>query len=418
MKRLFATLCAVLAAPAVAWSAEDPWTLTLASEVRYFSWDGDKGSTTGDPLADGSGSQLYIPYAAKLSGKVTDDLKLDILGRGGWVSAEQTTDGASGKVETITDIVGSATATYYGISGLQPFAAVSVNLPTGESALFGSKANARMDGDLVDIASFGEGFNIGPTVGVTIPVTANFLITASAGYTWRGEFDRESSLAATPPVAQVATKVDPGDVFTVTGGVAFQSGQFSAQLTGSVSEETKTKESGVALYRPGRRYVVSGTLAYAWETIGQTTVTASASHSEKNDVLFAGAADLVKESMNTNSNLYRVGIQHLVPVGDGRFVIGPIASFLFRDHNAYDSTTLQFVPQKERWAFGGLARYAFSDNITFNARFEYVMTREDDRPAPGGQLFSVLANAFVAGSAVPHLSSEGVQAAIGLNISF
>jgi hypothetical protein len=416
LKILFATLCAVLATTSLALSAEDPWSLTLASEVRYFSWEGEKGTVTGGPLADGGGSQLYIPYAAKLSGKVTDDLKLDILGRGGWVSAEQTTEGAKGKVETITDIVGSATATYYGISGFQPFVAVSVNLPTGKAELAGSDANARMDPDLVDVGSFGEGFNIGPTVGVTVPITVNFLITASAGYTWRGEFARESSLAAIPPFTQMSTDLDPGDVFTVTAGMAFQSGQFSAQINGSVSEETTTRENGIALYKGGRRYLVSGTFSYAWETIGTTTITAAAAHSEKNEVLFAGVADIVKEPFNTNSNLYRIGFQHLVPLG--QFAIGPIASFLYRDHNSYDQSTLQFVPQKERWATGALARYAFSDNIVLNARFEYVWTREDDRPAPGGQVFSVLANGFIPGSAVPHLDSEGLQAAFGLNISF
>ena len=392
--------------------------MTVASEVRYFSWEGDRGSVTGGPLADGGGSQLYIPYAAKLSGKVGDDLKLDILGRGGWVSAEQTTDGASGSIETITDIVTSATATYYGIAGVQPFVAVSLNLPTGKSALSASEVDARMDGDLVDIGSFGEGFNVGPTVGVTVPITANFLITASAGYTWRGVFDRESSLGAVQPVALVATDIDPGDVLTVTTGIAFQSGPLSVQVTGSVSQETKTTENGVDLYRGGRRYLVSSTLAYAWETMGTTTITASTSHSEKNDVLFAGTAALVEEALNTNSNLYRVGFQHLVPFAEGRLVIGPIASFLFRDQNGYNSSTLQFAPQKERWAFGGLARYALSDNITFNARFEYVITDEDHRPAPGGQVFSVLANAFIPGSAVPNLASEGVVGVIGFNISF
>ena len=60
---------------------------------------------------------------------------------------------------------------------------------------------------------------------------------------------------------------------------------------------------------------------------------------------------------------------------------------------------------------------ALSQNVTFNLRGEYVWTDEDDRPAPGNALFSVLANAFVAGSALPNISSQGWMVAAGINVS-
>jgi len=120
--------------------------------------------------------------------------------------------------------------------------------------------------------------------------------------------------------------------------------------------------------------------------------------------------------MNTNSNLYRVGIQHLFPLGN--LTIGPTETFLFRDRNGYDSATLQFVPAKDRFATGILARYAVSDNLMFNSRMEHIWTRERDHPAPGGQQFSVLANAFVAGSAVPVVSSSGWMFVVGATGKF
>jgi hypothetical protein len=444
MRRLFATLLCVVATTNAAWAADEPsaqppkktvvkkaaakpepatkvWSVTQSTEVRYFSWQSNRGVPVGVPPASngGNGAQLYVPYALQLVGRPHEDVKIELLGRGGWVWARQSTAGLTGEVATTTDTVASGTFTYLGLNGISPFAALSLNIPTGRSALFGTAANARMDPDMVDIATFGEGFNMGPTIGANIPITASLIVTASAGYTRRGQYDRENSLALapqTPPTVQTPTLVDPGDVTTIYGSIGYQDDTFAAKLTGSISEETATTENGLPLYRAGRRYLATGTWAFTWPNVATTTLTAAASHSNRNDVLFLGAPDLIKEVMNTNSNLYRVGVQTLFALE--KFVVGPTGSFLHRDHNGYDSTTLQFVPAKDRWAAGVLMRFAQDEHVTFNARLEHVWTRENDNPALNGQKFSVLANGFVAGSSVPVVLSTGWQAVVGVTGRF
>ncbi|HSP51040.1 MAG TPA: hypothetical protein VLN61_12855 [Pseudolabrys sp.] len=74
---------------------------------------------------------------------------------------------------------------------------------------------------------------------------------------------------------------------------------------------------------------------------------------------------------------------------------------------------MQFVPEKERWAAGLIARYAANDKLTFNARLDHVWTHENEHQAVGDNMFSVLANAFVPGSAIPVVSSTGWQAVVG-----
>ena len=71
---------------------------------------------------------------AVVNGKPASDVKLDFLIRGGWVSARQTTAGLTGSVQTFTDTVMSGTATYLGFTGIQQFAGLSVNAPSGRSA--------------------------------------------------------------------------------------------------------------------------------------------------------------------------------------------------------------------------------------------------------------------------------------------
>ena len=434
MRRLLAALCVAGATMSVGWAADvpvaapavaplPPWNVTISSEVRYFSWQGNRGFPVSvAPANDGGrGAELYVPLAVQLAGRLTEDLKLEFLTRGGWVWARQSTAGLSGEIATATDIVSSGTATYLGFNGIQPFASVNLNLPTGTSALFGTAANARMDPDLVDIATFGEGLNVGPTLGFNLPITSSLIVTASAGYTRRGDYERESTLApvpgAPPPTVQRPTEIEPGDVFTGTSSVGYQAGPFVAKLTASITETRPTIENGMPLYKAGRRYLAAGTWSYAWPEWGTTTLTAAAAHSNRNEVLFAGATALITEAMNTNSNLYRVGIQHLFPVGR-QAVIGPTGSFLFRDHNGYDPTTLQFVPAKERWAAGVLARYAPSDRVTFNARVEHVWTHEHENPAPSDIKFNALADSFVPGSTVPVVSSTGWQFVVGATARF
>ncbi|MBM3530816.1 MAG: hypothetical protein FJX62_22285 [Alphaproteobacteria bacterium] len=189
-------------------------------------------------------------------------------------------------------------------------------------------------------------------------------------------------------------------------------------MTGTVSEETETKENGSPLYRAGRRYVASAAVSRNWpDQWGQTSVNGAFAYSNRNDVLFLGASSLLTEVFNTNSMVYRVGVQHLFPIGD-TIALGPTGSYLNRDRNGYNAGTLQFVPAKERWTAGAQFRKAVNQNVTLNLRGEHIWTRQDERAAPNGQLFSVLANAFVAGSAVPVVSSTGWMVAGGANVNF
>jgi hypothetical protein len=395
------------------------WTATFASEIRYYTWAGDVGFAPRNAPENvrGSGSQLYVPFAMQIEGKPNPDLKFVALARGGWVDSQQTTKGFSGEVSTLTDTQVSSTATYFGFNGVQPFVSVLANIPTGRSSLDGNSANARMDPDLVEIASFGEGWNVGPTVGVNVPLTGNLVVTLSGGYTWRGEFDREDSLAPNDPTVKIASEVDPGEVATGAVVIAYQSGPFASQISGSVSWESETEENGRPLYRPGLRYLISGKWTYDWMGAGFTTLTAAAAHSEKNEVLFFGASSLATEPFNTNSNVYRVGIEHLFPLG--RLWVGPVGSYLHRDQNAYDPGTLQFVPAKTRWAAGVVARYAANDRITFNMRAEHVWTEQEEDPAPGGGRSSPLVGgALQPGTPLPVIEATGWQFAFGANVRY
>jgi len=407
------------------------WSETFATEARYFSWQGTRGTPTNAVAPNGemalgtpgSGSELYTPYAAQLVGQ-SNDLKVEMLMRGGWVSARQSTAGLTGAVATATDTVTSGTVTYLGLRGLQPFASLELNLPTGLAALTASQVNARMDPDLVDISTFGEGLNIGPTLGVNIPLAEAWLLTMSAGYTRRGAYDMEGPL--TPPgggAAPQSTNIKPGDALTVTAVLGYQAGPLSARVTGTITENGTTKENETPFVKPGQRALIAGTASYDWpgDHSGTTTVDASAAHSNRNQVLFeclmGCPIGLVTEPFNTNSNVYRVGVQHLFNLN--KFAVGPAGSFLFRDNNGYEPTTLQFVPAKQRWSAGVLAQYAPTNALNFSARLERIWTHENQTPGlPNGEMFSVLAGTTLTSFTVPSISSTGWLLSVAMTANF
>ena len=355
-----------------------PWELFVNQEVRYFSWSGTRGYPAAGiaTTARGSGWQLYAPVTVQLAGIPVENLKFELIGRGGYVESKQTTPGASGSVSTTTDTVAAATWTYFGIPGIQPFLSLSANLPSGKSVLLGAATFARMDPDLVDIASFGEGWNIGPTLGINFAVAENAIFSVGAGYTWRGKYDREFL----PPVPPTATaELDPADVVTINASLGFRQGALSGQIAGSYSHEGKTSLTGMPFFQLGDRYFVSGVASYAWSEASVSSLVASWNYSQKNKVLIP---PLTLEGFNSNSNLYRVRLEHAFVFGS--WSLGPVGSWLFRDENSYSPTAFQFVPAKTRWSAGGNLRYSVNKNALLYASVEHVWIDENERiPAIG-----------------------------------
>jgi hypothetical protein len=326
----------------------------------------------------GSGSLAYVPWAFQFVGRPDDDLKSEFLLRGGYVNASQTTPGTPGLVSTQTDTSITQKFTYLGIAGVQPFVSVSLNLPTGKPALFGNSANARMDPDLVEIASFGEGFNVGPTIGVNVPITPTLLTSFGLGYTKRGAYEREGAVDPTTGI-QGLSHFQPGDNTTANSTLAYKLGNFILQASASISAETESSIDGAPITKPGNRYLTSLSLSYAWTDYLSTSLTGNYTHSLRNKVIDpTSGPGLIVESFNSNSNLFKAVLDVTGKVNAWSF--GPTGSFLYRDHNAWSTSAMEFLPGKTRYSAGGTAGYAVNNALSFNARVERIWIHENENP--------------------------------------
>ena len=153
-----ADMPAVTAAPA----EEKRWDILFNTEVRYFSSISNKSNPpVAGTVSRSRGDQVYIPYGFELNGRPSEDLKLDYVMRSGYIWSRQSINGPGGTVtgesRGWTDTSFSGTATYSGWAGLQPYASLTLNVPTGRSALLGRSSLSKLDPDVIDSVVFGEG---------------------------------------------------------------------------------------------------------------------------------------------------------------------------------------------------------------------------------------------------------------------
>lgn len=393
-------------------SIDQLWNISYNTEVRYFSWQNTRGFPTDvAPLAGtGHGTQVYAPMSLSLTGNPSPNWKYEFVVRGGFVSSSQSTSGERGSVDTPVDTQLSGTVTYNGITGVQPFVAMLINAPTGKSALYGTSRFARMDGDLVDQGTYGEGWNFGPTAGVNIPLSQSLILTLSGGYTSRNPFSKESA----NPVSGLITdtvSIKNGDEATVTAAMGYAKGPLSLQGSASYSYDRPSQSSMFGLqdynrYQVGPRTTISGSASYAFDAMWSVYTNGFWTHTEKNNVLDNAGLRLIQEGFDSNSNLYRVngGVNYRFANG---LTVGPTASYLYRDVNGYDPTTFSFVPAKTRYAVGGVANYNVTNKINVNAKLERVWIRENVNPGPPA-FFPV----------VPFMSGDAWAAAAGATVNF
>ena len=382
------SLAADMPVKAAVQSIDQLWNISYNSEVRYFSWSNTRGFPTDvAPLAgNGRGTQVYAPMSLSVTGNPNPDWKLDFVLRGGFVSASQSTSGERGSVNTPVDTQVSGTMTYNGFKGFQPFVAMLVNMPTGSAALFGNSRFSRMDGDLVDQGTYGEGWNFGPTAGVNIPLSTALILTLSGGYTVRNSFNKE----AADPITGLITATDNiknGDEGTLTAALGYAQGPLSLQGSISHSWDQISQSNSFGMpdfnqYQVGPRTLISGSASYAFNAMWSAYANGFWTHTDKNDVLDPTGTFLSAEAGNSNSNLFRVNTGLNYRFNNG-VTAGPIASYLFRDHDGYDPTTFSFVPAKTRWSVGGVANYNVTNKININGRLERVWIRENENPGPG-----------------------------------
>lgn len=386
------------------------WSLQLEQEVRVLSWRATRGYpaafAAGTP---GRGSQVYIPVSLNFGWTPTPEFKLDLLVRSGWAFGQQRSGGGlSGTVSTLTDTSITPTITYTGWENFQPFVSLAVNAPTGRANLKGRRSFTRMDPDLVEVANYGAGLALGPTIGVSYSFNAATAVTFSVGHTFMQPYKRDSVLG--PPGVPLS-RMNPANSTTYNAQISHKAGLWNLSLAALLTTSGKSSVDGVFESRSGHSFNLLGSAAYAWNEAHSTTLVASLGFSHRNYILDP-ALGLVREPANRNNRTFRVGLEHLWALSS-TWTLGASASIFIRDRNSYDPTNVQFVPAKSKLSLGMSARYKWSETISLNARVEHFWLNETSRPD-----FVFPGPIVIPGTAVPRLRSTGLLMSVGSSVAF
>lgn len=403
-------------------SEDQNWEAIFNTDLRYYSFRSTRSFPTppnGSAFAGirGSGSQFYVPYSLFVAGKPNPDVKLEFFVRSGYVDSQQTSGPIRGSFSGVTDTVFSTRATYYGFNGIQPFAGIGFNLPTGTTTLFGRSAFARLDADLVEISTFGQGFNVGPTIGANIPIRDNFVLTLSGGYTNVGSFNREGfvdpafnvpfgnldALLLGGGAAQRKIQVDPSDSASGQATVSFVDGPFFASLSGVYTAYLTTqRDDGLPILRRGDNIGGAANVTYNFTEDFSATVSGTITTFQADLIPGPFTNALFRQRPNINSTLTRIGLDTSYRLTPSLFV-GPLASIRHRDRNSFRPETAEFVPANTRYGVGGRAQYAVTDRITVTGTFERVYIEEANKPDE----FDVVTGAFFPGSGTRPQTAHG-----------
>lgn len=353
-------------------------------EFRYTTWDGDSGYPVTGLAGSGSGSQFYSPFALRVIARPTGDWRFESLARGGYVDSVQRTTGQSGRYSGYIDTLVSQSITYTGNPNFIPFLSLAANLPTGKSVLSGNQVFARMDPDVVDVATFGEGFNFGPTVGVTIPLGAARSVSFALGYTNRGSYTRDDA-------AGLATmEVSPSDQVTATVGYRHKWGPLEYW-----ADVTHAREDSTTLTRPaftfsvdaGDRTSFGAGARYAWTPRWQTTVQFAYTHIGENVGVVSTTGPVGIPGVNANPETYFGSLEHRY--GFGALGVGLRGSYFKRTENEFSPTLFNFVPAKEKWQLTAFAATPVSSKLFLDARISRMWIQENadpGLPSPDGRI--------------------------------
>ena len=207
---------------------------------------------------DLKGFQVYVPLTIEAQHKT---LSLGVL-----TGYTYTNFKASGQdSQFLSTILDTKVNLSYGLLGKLPvdiLFGLDLNIPTGKTDLKQEDLVLIMDPDLVTINTFGEGFNVNPTLSISKEIR-NLVIGAGVGYLWRGKYDFSTDIGM--------KDYDPGDMLNANAEVRyyFSDNLYTRVFGGYVWFTKNDKVESEDFYQEGNLSLAGIGLNYAkpkWDT--------------------------------------------------------------------------------------------------------------------------------------------------------
>jgi hypothetical protein len=167
---------------------------------------------------------------------------------------------ADGTDESLSSILDTKLNFSYEVPGKLPLdllIGLDLNLPTGKTDLSADELILiqEMDPDLISITTFGEGFNINPTINA-VKKWKDWVAGMGVGYLFRGEYDFSVD----------TKKYNPGDVINVSAEARYYSqSDWDTRVFGYYAHYFKDKLDGDEIAQEGKRFLIGYGINYDQE---------------------------------------------------------------------------------------------------------------------------------------------------------
>lgn len=302
----------------------------LQSVGSFVYWKGNRGG--------GRGTQYIQTVEGSVAHTIATDLRLRFAVKTGYLYSRRAGILGSGTHSGITDTSTRVQLAYEGWTTIQPFVSLDLNLPTGRETITGRRRFAIMDRDLVPITRFGEGWNVNPAIGFSIPIGPHLSATLAIGHNFRGRYT---------PDAALGDRFDPGDQTIATIGITYADTRWFVAGNLIATRESVSRINSLNFYEPGIGFTASLRGAFQWDAAHTTSAHVLYSSTGSNKTLDPFIGVFAREAQNANSNLFIVAGAH-------EYAFTPVwrvflsAEYLNRTKNSFDPSVLEFIPAKDR----------------------------------------------------------------------
>lgn len=288
------------------------------------------------------GEQFYIPVEIDAQ---YEDFSCRVLTAYTYTSF----DPSGGQDQSLSNIVDTKVNLSYKILEKFPvdiLFGLDLNLPTGRIDLKEKDLDLIMNPDLISITSFGEGFNINPTV-ILAREWDKWVAGIGLGYMWRGEYDFSSN----------TKDYDPGDIFNVCAEVAYDfSPNWRGRLFGDYAHYGKNEVDNADFYREGDFFCV-GLGVHHYQSTWDTGLTIKGIFRDKSKIQpYQGATSISTEGENCNGDEWHADLSGRYFL-DGKTTLNSALEFLWIDENDYSSDSSFYIGKRNKISLGfGIVR--------------------------------------------------------------
>jgi hypothetical protein len=333
----------------------------LSTGLRYDSFTTDQSPET-------DGSEITIPLGIAYTWQ-------ELLIRFDTAYASATVDHSDGSDSSLSSMTDSLVGVSYAFPELPVglILGLDVNLPTGKATLSESErgAEAGERNDLFEVDDFGEGLNVGLSLGLIKELGAVNLLL-DGGYIFYGEYN---------PTDEIPDDdLDPGDQLLLIGTLNWPvSPRVGFNIFAAYSHFSEDQVNGEDSFQEGDKFVIGGDIRLAYSPF---TVILSLQDvlQAKNKDFTAEPGSLETETENSNGNEFFAFLDVVYDYSPNLLFrgIGDIRYYGESDRKS-EISGLPYEGKRIRYAFGPGFSYAFNEQLACNGLIKiFIMDQERD----------------------------------------